>query len=106
VTGDSTTQRGIFTWYLQFSWLDIPPEEKRRRASPVDPVASPAMAGGLFSMRKDYFFSIGSYDMGMETWGGENLEMSFRIWMCGVSWGGEGGQSLERHPTFHDPLPP
>jgi polypeptide N-acetylgalactosaminyltransferase len=40
------------------------------------------MAGGLFTIDRDYFYEIGSYDEGMDIWGAENLEMSFRVNEC------------------------
>nr|XP_045599384.1 polypeptide N-acetylgalactosaminyltransferase 1-like isoform X4 [Procambarus clarkii] len=76
-------QVGGFTWSGHFTWIDISEQEQKRRANPVGPTRSPTMAGGLFAIERNYFWEIGSYDDGMDVWGGENLEMSFRVWMCG-----------------------
>lgn len=43
------------------------------------PCRSPTFAGGLFAISRSYFEHIGSYDDQMEIWGGENVEMSFRV---------------------------
>lgn len=54
-------------------------EMDRRGGDRSQPLYTPAMAGGLFSIDREYFYEIGSYDEGMDIWGGENLEMSFRV---------------------------
>ncbi|XP_035674854.1 inactive polypeptide N-acetylgalactosaminyltransferase-like protein 5 [Branchiostoma floridae] len=74
---------GGFTWDLNFMWIYVNKEEMARRKSAIDPVRCPVMAGGLFAIYKDYFQHIGAYDQAMEIYGGENVEMSFRVWQCG-----------------------
>jgi len=77
--GPSPLVRGGFNWGLNFKWEGLP-----TRVTEFDkPILSPAMAGGLFAMDRNYFFKLGEYDPGLDIWGGENLEISFRIWMCG-----------------------
>jgi len=78
-------QIGGFTWTGHFTWIDIPEEEKSRRTSRTDPLRTPTMAGGLFAVNRSTFWRMGSYDFDMDVWGGENLEMSFRVWQCGGS---------------------
>ncbi|XP_053213335.1 polypeptide N-acetylgalactosaminyltransferase 35A-like [Panonychus citri] len=77
--------RGGFNWGLHFKWDSIPRHLLRNSEDYVKPVPSPTMAGGLFAMDRNYFKQLGEYDPGMEIWGGENLELSFRVWMCGGS---------------------
>ncbi|KAI5749508.1 hypothetical protein M8J76_007909 [Diaphorina citri] len=75
---------GGFNWKLNFRWYRVPPREMMRRGGDrSSPLRTPTMAGGLFAIDKDYFYELGSYDEGMDIWGGENLEMSFRVWQCG-----------------------
>ncbi|MEQ2185486.1 Polypeptide N-acetylgalactosaminyltransferase 6 [Goodea atripinnis] len=75
--------RGNFDWSLTFGWEPIPEEAKRLRKDETYPVKTPTFAGGLFSISKKYFEHIGTYDDKMEIWGGENVEMSFRV---GISY--------------------
>ncbi|CDQ66029.1 unnamed protein product [Oncorhynchus mykiss] len=75
--------RGNFDWNLSFGWEGIPEHESNRRKDETYPVKTPTFAGGLFSISKKYFEHIGTYDDKMEIWGGENVEMSFRVWQCG-----------------------
>ncbi|XP_037809973.1 polypeptide N-acetylgalactosaminyltransferase 5 isoform X2 [Lucilia sericata] len=83
ITASDSTWGG-FNWKLNFRWYRVPQREMERRNNDrTSPLRTPTMAGGLFSIDKDYFYEIGSYDEGMDIWGGENLEMSFRVWMCG-----------------------
>ncbi|XP_016160436.1 PREDICTED: polypeptide N-acetylgalactosaminyltransferase 6 [Ficedula albicollis] len=75
--------RGNFDWSLTFGWEVIPARERQRRKDETFPIKSPTFAGGLFAISRSYFEHIGSYDDQMEIWGGENVEMSFRVWQCG-----------------------
>uniref|UniRef100_A0A4W3JHC8 Polypeptide N-acetylgalactosaminyltransferase n=1 Tax=Callorhinchus milii TaxID=7868 RepID=A0A4W3JHC8_CALMI len=84
---------GGFDWRLTFQWHSVPEHERQRRKSRIDPIRSPTMAGGLFAVSRKYFEYLGTYDTGMEVWGGENLELSFRVWQC--------GGTLEIHPCSH-----
>ncbi|XP_060113294.1 polypeptide N-acetylgalactosaminyltransferase 5 [Heteronotia binoei] len=77
-------QRGIFTWPMNFGWKPIPPDViQKNKIKDTDIIRCPVMAGGLFSIDKKYFFELGTYDPGLDVWGGENMELSFKVWMCG-----------------------
>ena len=39
--------------------------------------------GCIIAVERDYFFDIGGFDTGLQIWGGENIELAFRVWQCG-----------------------
>eukprot|EP01068_Selenidium_serpulae_P017142 Selendium_serpulae@DN6354_c0_g1_i3.p1 len=61
----------MFEWDLAFHWFD----------DGNDWV--PCMSGGLLAMSKDWWTESGTLDEGMLQWGGENIEQSIRVWLCG-----------------------
>ncbi|CAL4066204.1 unnamed protein product [Meganyctiphanes norvegica] len=69
--------KGGFDWQLMFKW--IPSETDNS----IMPLATATMSGGIFSIDRDYFNHLGGYDPEFDMWGSENLELSFKIWMCG-----------------------
>ena len=73
---------GAFNWELHFRWFMLGEDELKRRKKDISAsFKSPAMAGGLFSISRKYFFEIGSYDKEMKIWGGDNIEMVRNVYI-------------------------
>lgn len=65
---------------------DIPQRELvRTNYDRTAPLRTPTHVGCAFSVDREFFFEIGSYDDKMDIWGGENIELALRVWMCGGS---------------------
>ncbi|KAB0389736.1 hypothetical protein E2I00_016696, partial [Balaenoptera physalus] len=79
----SPVVRGAFNWYLQLKRDRVFSYEMDGPEGPTRAIQSPAMAGGSCAINRHYFNAIGKYHKGMNLWGGEHLELSLRIWMCG-----------------------
>lgn len=43
------------------------------------PYRTPALIGCAIAIDREFFFEIGSFDIGMDIWGGENTELSLRV---------------------------
>lgn len=74
---------GGFTWDLEFTWQPLSDSNIAHRYTSSSPLITPTISGGLVAIDKMYFKKLGMYDEGFEIWGRENLELSFKTWMCG-----------------------
>lgn len=75
--------KGGFDWKLVFKWDYLSYKENLEMTKyPTNPIKTPVIAGGLFAINAEFFKQIGKYDEKMEVWGGENIEISFRVWQC------------------------
>eukprot|EP00929_Paragymnodinium_shiwhaense_P054963 TRINITY_DN27560_c0_g1_i1.p1 TRINITY_DN27560_c0_g1~~TRINITY_DN27560_c0_g1_i1.p1 ORF type:complete len:743 (-),score=100.25 TRINITY_DN27560_c0_g1_i1:379-2607(-) len=59
------------TWDADFKWFDS------------DDMYIAVISGGLLGMSRRWWQETGGYDAGMFGWGGENLDQSLRMWLCG-----------------------
>ncbi|XP_061916637.1 polypeptide N-acetylgalactosaminyltransferase 17-like isoform X2 [Entelurus aequoreus] len=73
-----------FDWQLWCMYMKAPKEWKDLN-DPTAPIRSPSMIGCSFVVDRAYFEELGLLDAGMNIYGGENVELSIRVWTCGGS---------------------
>ncbi|XP_005094680.1 inactive polypeptide N-acetylgalactosaminyltransferase-like protein 5 [Aplysia californica] len=71
-----------FRWDMQFFETFFRPDQLKGKKE-TDPLPGVLMVGPGFAVDVNYFKHIGAYDGGMKIWGGENIELAWRAWMCG-----------------------
>ena len=64
---------GLFAVNRKYLWCPLP------LSCFLSTPRSPTHAGGLFAIDRKYFWEMGGYDEGLQIWGGENYELSFKV---------------------------
>ncbi|XP_057684359.1 polypeptide N-acetylgalactosaminyltransferase 15-like [Corythoichthys intestinalis] len=75
---------GVFNWNLEFSWESKPQVLDDESDLAVEAALSPAL-GGVLAIDRHFFHNVGAFDPGILLRGGEQIELSIRVWLCGGS---------------------
>ncbi|KAH8312116.1 hypothetical protein KR044_009456, partial [Drosophila immigrans] len=72
--------KGGFDWSLHFHWLPrhLGAEEREQQA-----YKSPAFAGGILMISREWFFKLHGFNPHLQIWGGESIEFAIKLWLCG-----------------------
>ncbi|KAK7009295.1 polypeptide N-acetylgalactosaminyltransferase 1 [Biomphalaria glabrata] len=72
-----------YGWDWRMVFFETLFREDQIGPDPRNPREGATMVGAAFAIDKQYFLHLGGYDESMTVWGGENLEMGWRVWQCG-----------------------
>ncbi|CDI79600.1 UDP-N-acetyl-D-galactosamine:polypeptide N-acetylgalactosaminyltransferase T1, putative [Eimeria acervulina] len=74
-----------FSWNLGHMHRDDEIKNRiiNKNKKQTEPLYSPIMPGGIFAIKRDWWETLGGYDEEMRLYGGEEFELSFKVWMCG-----------------------
>uniref|UniRef100_A0A8D3BFW9 Polypeptide N-acetylgalactosaminyltransferase n=1 Tax=Scophthalmus maximus TaxID=52904 RepID=A0A8D3BFW9_SCOMX len=73
-----------YNWELWCMYIN-PPKQWWDEGDMSAPIRTPAMIGCSFVANREYFGELGLLDSGMDVYGGENIELGIRVWLCGGS---------------------
>eukprot|EP00040_Diaphanoeca_grandis_P013442 m.67962 g.67962 ORF g.67962 m.67962 type:complete len:621 (-) comp23892_c0_seq1:170-2032(-) len=69
---------------MGFDWALNQDASVGRERSDSLPNPTPAMSGQMFAVNRTLFNELGAYDPEMQMFGGEEIEISIRMWLCGA----------------------
>ena len=67
----------------RYTWLRVADHAMYLVTESGQPYFTPTLVGCAMAVYKPYFDEIGTFDEGLKVWGGESIELAFRVWMCG-----------------------
>ena len=63
--------------------MDIPNNVKKKRLTEAYPLPTSTVIGCAIAVNRKVFFELGAFDEDVPSvWGGENIELPWRYWMC------------------------